>query len=65
MAAKKRIKKLAALVDTTPEVLAEAIGDVLRETVNELQTYKPRSCRRIARGIHRHRKANPGARGAA
>jgi galactose-1-phosphate uridylyltransferase len=61
MAPKRRIKKLAALVDTTPETLAEVIGDVLRETVNELQTYEPRACGRIARDIRRHRKTNAGA----
>jgi hypothetical protein len=64
MAAKKHIKKLAALVDATPDTLAEVIGDVLSETIDELQIYKPRACRRIARDIRRHRKANPGACGA-
>ena len=57
----RRIKKLAALVNTTPETLAEVIGDVLRETVNELQTYEPRAGARIARGIRGHQKMNPGA----
>jgi hypothetical protein len=60
MAQKRRIKRLATLVDTTPETLAEVIGDVLRETVNELQSYKPRAGGRIARDIRRHRRISSG-----
>jgi hypothetical protein len=63
MVVKRRIRKLADLVDTTPETLAEVIGDVFRETVSELQTYKPRACGRIARDIRRHRKTNAGVCG--
>jgi hypothetical protein len=63
MASKKRIKKLAVLVDTTPETLGEVMGDVLRETVNELHTYKPQACQRIARDIRKHRKMNRGDHG--
>jgi len=58
MAPKRRIKKLAALVHTTPETLTEVIGDVLRETVSELQTYEPRTGGRVAGDIRRHRKTN-------
>jgi hypothetical protein len=65
MAPKRRIKKLAALVDSTPETLAEVAGDVLRETVDELQRYKPNAGGRIARDICRHRKTSPGAGGGA
>jgi hypothetical protein len=55
MAPTRRIQKLAVLVDTTPEMLVEIMGDVFSETINELQTYKPRACGRLARDIHRHR----------
>jgi len=61
MAPKRRIKKLAALVNATPDMLAEVIGDLLCETVTELQMYKPRAYGRVTSGIHRHRKTNPGA----
>jgi hypothetical protein len=61
MASKRRIKKLAALVGTTPETLAEVIGDVLRDTVNELRACMPKAGRRIAQGIRRHRKMDSGA----
>mgnify|MGYP001100339248 CR=1 FL=1 len=63
MAPRKRIEKLAVLVDTTPETLAEVMGDVLSDTVDELHTYKPRVWGRIARGIRRHRKVSVGACG--
>jgi len=63
MAPRRRIKKLAVLMDTTPETLVEVMGDVLRETVDELQKYKPRACGRMARDIRRHRQMNPGASG--
>lgn len=53
MAPKRRIKKLAALVETTPETLTEVIGDILHETVNERQRYKPRAAGRMARGVGR------------
>ncbi len=58
MAPRRRIQKLAVRVGTTPDTLAEVVGDVLRETVNELQTYRPRGCGRMARDIHRHRQVN-------
>lgn len=61
MAPKRRISRLAALVDSTPETLTEAMEDVLRETVDELQTYKPRACRRIVGDLRRHRKRHSGA----
>jgi hypothetical protein len=60
MAPKRRIRKLAALVHTTPETLTEVIGDVFRETVNELKRRKPRAGGRIARGISRHRRTGSG-----
>jgi hypothetical protein len=60
MAPKRRIRKLAALVHTTPETLTEVIGDVLRETVNELQRYKPSAGGRVARDIRRHRRIDSG-----
>jgi hypothetical protein len=65
MGPRRRIKKLAVLVDTTPETLVEVMGDVLSDTVNELQTYKPKVCGRIARDIRRHRQMNVGACGGA
>ena len=58
MAPRRRMKKLAVLVDSTPEILQEVIGAVLRETVTELQTNRPRAAGRIARDIRRHRKAD-------
>ena len=58
MAPKRRIRRLAALVNTAPETLAEVIGDVLRDTVKELQMYEPGTGRRIAGDIRRHRKTN-------
>jgi hypothetical protein len=61
MAPRRRIKKLAVLVDTTPEVLVEIMGDVFSETINELQMYKPRACGRIARDIPRRAAALRGA----
>jgi hypothetical protein len=63
MAPKRRIEKLAVLVDTTPETLVEVMGDVLSDTVGELQTYKPRACARIARDIRRHRQMSLGTCG--
>jgi len=63
MAPRRRIEKLAVLVGTTPETLVEVMGDVLSDTVGELQTYKPRACGRIARDIRRHRQMNFGACG--
>ena len=63
MAPRRRIKKLAVLADTTPEMLIEVMGDVLRETVDELQMYKPRACGRMAREIRRHRQMKPGTCG--
>jgi hypothetical protein len=58
MAPRRRMKKLAVLVDSTPEILQEVIGVVLRETVTELQTNRPRAAGRIARDIRRHRRAD-------
>jgi hypothetical protein len=58
MAPRRHIKKLAVLVDTTPEALVEIMGDVFSETIHELQMYKPRACGRIARDIRRHRQMN-------
>ena len=63
MAPKRRIRKLAVLVDATPEMLVEIMGDVFSETINELQVYKPRACGRIARDIRRHRQVNIGVCG--
>ncbi len=60
MAQRRRIRKLAVLVDAAPETLLAVIGDVRRETVNELQTYKPGVCERVARAIRRHRQIDPG-----
>jgi hypothetical protein len=58
MTPKRRIRKLAALVGTTPETLTEVIGDALRDTINELQIRKPKADRRIARRLRRRRKKN-------
>jgi hypothetical protein len=56
MTPKRRIQKLAALVDAAPNVVAEVVADVLHETVNELRTYKPGTCRRVVQGIRKHQK---------
>ncbi len=61
MAPKRRMKRLAALVRTTPETLTEVMGAVLCETVHELRTYEPSACGRIARDIRRHRRINMAA----
>ena len=58
MAPKRRIRKLAALVDTAPETLVQVIGDVLRDTVHELRTCQPRAGGHIMRNIRRHRQVN-------
>ena len=63
MAPRRRIRKLAALVDATPDMLVEVMGDVLSEAIDELQTYKPRTCGHIARDIRSHRKMDPDADG--
>ena len=63
MAPRRRIKKLAVLVDTTPEMLVEVMGDVLSETIEELQTNKPGTCGHLARDIRTHRRMNPDAGG--
>ena len=60
MGRKAHMKKLAALVNAKPEMLAEVLADTLRETVGELQVYKPRTCGRITRGIQRHHKLTRG-----
>ncbi len=74
MAPRRRIRRLAVLVDTTPDrapkcgimhlgtqMLVEIMGDVFSETINELQTYKPRACGRIARDIRPTRSGAAGA----
>jgi hypothetical protein len=63
MAPRRRVKKLAVLVDTTPEMLMDIMGDVFSETISELQTYKPRVCGRLARDIRRHRQMTCGVCG--
>ncbi|MCU0914589.1 MAG: hypothetical protein MUC88_08510 [Planctomycetes bacterium] len=56
MAVKGRIRQLAVLVNTMPETLAEVMGDMSREALNELQAYNPKACGRMVRSIRRHRK---------
>jgi len=56
MAVKGRIQQLAVLVNTTPETLVEIMGDMSRETLNELQVRNPRAGGRVARNLRRHRR---------
>jgi len=58
MAPKRRIRRLAALVNTTPETLVQVIGDVLGDTVHELRACQSRAGGRIVRNIRRHRRKN-------
>jgi hypothetical protein len=56
--ARKRLRKLADLVETTPEMLTEVIEEVFRECLNELD--KPNACRRIAQDLRLHEQRRPG-----
>jgi len=61
MAPKKRMRRLAVLVNSPTRTLTEVLKDILRETVGELESHHPRVYGRIARDLRRRHKSTPGA----